>query len=201
MTLNIETLEEANQQAFMSSVREVAQIVNSVSGTRIAQWYAENGTTGMTGVSRVVNSLILEDLKDADWQVPWRYFELRSQQATFEAGKTFQGSTESLKVGLDVGSRHKQSSLAYLLRPTLLAESSSRENGVEYAGIIIAFTRATLEWGLWNTANSSFESLQGELELAGPIMSAPTCLIGVNPAPDLLVSKNLDYGGLDLELV
>jgi len=37
--------------------------------------------------------------------------------------------------------------------------------------------------------------------LAGPIMSAPTCLIGVNPAPDLLVSKNLDYGGLDLELV
>ena len=41
VTLNIETLEEANQQAFMSSVREVAQIVNSVSGTRIAQWYVE----------------------------------------------------------------------------------------------------------------------------------------------------------------
>ena len=201
LVLNAEDLENTNLQAFESAITEVTKIVNSISGERIIDWYSENGTKSMTGISRAVNSLILEDLEHAGWKVPWRYFDLPSQQATFEAGKTFREASYSLKVGLDFGSRHKQSSLAYLVRPTLLVKSLPEEAGLESAGIIIAFTRATLEWGLWNKANSSFESLSSELKLAAPIMSAATCLIGVDPARNLRVSKNLDYGGLDLELL
>ena len=201
VVLNIEQLTEANQRAFHSEIEEVTQLINAVSGPQIFDWYADNGTTGMTGLSRVVNTLILESLKEAGWEVPWRYFELSSQQATFEAGKQSKQQGSQLQVGLDFGSRHKQSSLAYLVRPTVLSQSSAGDLAAQSAGIIIAFTRATLEWGLWNMANSTFESLSSELALAAPVMTAATCLIGVDPARNLLVSKNLDYGGLDLELL
>jgi hypothetical protein len=200
MVLNIESLTEANQRAFRSEIEEVTKLIDSVSGTQILDWYANHGTKGMTGLSRVVNTLFLESLKEAGWEVPWRYFELSSQQATFEAGKQYKEQGSRLQVGLDFGSRHKQSSLAYLVRPTLLSRSSSGEVTIQSAGIIIAFTRATLEWGLWDKANSTFESLSSEIDLAAPVMTAATCLIGVDPARNLAVSKNLDYGGLDLEL-
>lgn len=196
----LEAIDTNHQGLLNLAIQEVTAIVNSVSGPRIADWYSENGTTSMTGISRVVNQLMLEDLKHAGWETPWRYFGLRSQQATFEAGKTFETSDASLRIGLDFGTRHKQSSLAYLVRPTLLHLNWPNKEKTRVAGIIIAFTQKTLDWGLWNKANSTFETLSAELELAAPIMSAPTCLIAVDPAPDLSVSKNLDYGGLDLEL-
>lgn len=199
--LNINRLTGVNQSAFGSEIEEVIQIIKSVSGPQILDWYNENGTTGMAGLSRVVNTLILEGLEEAGWEVPWRYFALSSQQATFEAGRQSKEKESHLQVGLDFGSRHKQSSLAYLIRPTLLSQSSADELGIESAGIIIAFTRATLEWGLWNMANSTFESLSSEIKLAAPVMTAATCLIGVDPARDIQVTKNLDYGGLDLELL
>ena len=197
---NLESLDKEHQQLLKLALREVIQIVNSVSGPRIVDWYSDNGTTAMTGISRAVNHLLLDDFKDAGWEVPWRYFELASQQATFEAGKTFDSSGASLRIGLDFGTRHKQSSLAYLVRPTVLALNSLHTGNVQSAGIIIAFTKETLEWGLWNSANSTFETLSAELKLAGPIMSAPTCIIGVDPSPELSISKNLDYGGLDFDL-
>ena len=195
-----ENLGREHQRLLGFAVQEVTDIVNAVSGPRIIDWYSENGTTSMTGISRVVNHLILQDLKDAGWEAPWRYFGLQSQQATFEAGKTFDSSEAALRIGLDFGTRHKQSSLAYLVRPTVLALHSPLDGNTRVAGIIIAFTQKTLDWGLWNMANSSFETLSAELELAAPIMSAPTCLIAVDPAPELSVRKDLDYGGLHLEL-
>jgi hypothetical protein len=196
----LERLGEEHQRLLGIAIEEVTDIANAVSGRRIVDWYSENGTTSMTGISRVVNSLMLQDLKDAGWEAPWRYFRLKSQQATFEAGKAFDSAEASLRIGLDFGTRHKQSSLAYLVRPTVLALNSPLDENTQVAGIIVAFTEKTLDWGLWNKANSSFETLSAELELAAPIMSAPTCLIAVDPAPGLSVRKDLDYGGLHLEL-
>lgn len=198
---NANLLKGGQLELFDAAISEVTSVIGKVSGVSIKEWYSEFGTTSMTGLSRVVNHLILEGLRGQRWELPWRYFDLASQQASFEAGKVFQAGNLELRVGLDFGSRHKQSSLAYLVRPSLLLGSNEKDSPPESAGILLAFTLETLSWGLWNSANSSFESLVAETQLAAPVMTATSCIIGIQPSADLKVSKNLDYGGLELELI
>lgn len=184
-----------------SALAEVSEIVSEVDGPSIKNWYLEKGTASMTGISKAVNHLILDGLIDRGWAAPLRFFDLRSQQATFEAGKTFSGGNREISIGLDLGSRHRQSSLAYLLRPTLANLQDGNQSEHVDAGFILAFTNETIEWGMWNKANSTYESLSSEYDLASPLVMAPTYLLGIDPSADLVVSKNLDYGTLSLDLV
>lgn len=175
---------------------EVLDLVSNIDGPAIRDYYLNRGTDRMKSVSTPVNRLILEGLKDLGWSLNWRFIDVNSQQATFEAAKEF-GET---RIGLDIGSRHAMSALGYFVRGT--AASSFADDGrLECGGsLLLSFTEKTISWGLWNKANSTFESLQAEARIATPLMQKPLWLIGIDPAPNLEIEARAS-GTLRLNII
>ena len=182
-----------------NAAREVTEVVRQIDGPTIKDFYLNRGTDRMKSVSAPVNKLILEGLSNRGWELNWRFIDVKSQQATFEAAKIFDDG-EGARIGLDIGSRHAMSALGFFVRAT--AASSSVPDGRSHCSgsILLAFTDKTVAWGLWNTGNSTFESLQGVATIAQPLMKKPLWLIGVDPAPGLQIESRAS-GTLRLNLV
>jgi hypothetical protein len=178
---------------------EVVDLLSKLDGATIKDYYLNRGTDRMKSVSTPVNKLILEGLQQRGWILNWRFIEVNSQQATFEAAKEF-GQWDGVRIAIDIGSRHAMSAFGYFVRGT--AASSSVDDGrLECGGnIVLAFTAKTIAWGLWNKANSSFESLQEEATIALPLMRKPLWLIGIDPTQDLKIQSRAS-GLLTLEVL
>jgi hypothetical protein len=186
---NLENATDSHQHATDRALREIVSIAQSVDAFEIVDYYQNRGTDKMKSISTPVNRLIIENLKLSGWETPWRYIAVNSQQATFEAAKEFVIGADRVRIGLDIGSRHRMSALGYFLRGEF-ADSSFGENRLScHAVVILSFTERTIQWGNWNPANSSFESLQREAEIAIPLMTKPLVLIGLDPPANLTVES------------
>ena len=200
LKINFEHMDEAQNECVDRGIQEVCEVLEGIRGANILDWYLSKGTASMKGLSRAVNDLILQGLEDRGWTIPWSFARISSQQANFDGGKVFVVDGHDFPVVLDIGSRHRQSSLAYLVRPSLAFSQRGGESRVSGGAILLAFTRKTTEWGMWNNANSTFELFLNEIALVQNLSNVPLCVIGVDPEPNLSVSKNLDYGGLNLDV-
>lgn len=181
------------------ATQEVLEVISTVDGPAIKDYYLNRGTDRMKSVSAPVNRLILEGLKARGWTLNWRFIGVNSQQATFEAARNA-GNDDETRIGLDIGSRHAMSALGYFVRGTA-ASSIVNDGRLNCSGsILLAFTAETIAWGLWNKANSTFESLQEEAKIALPLMKKPLWLVGINPARDLEIESRAS-GTLRLNLL
>ena len=177
-----------SQGAMERASQDIEKTVADIDGAAIKNFYLSRGTDKMRSVSAPVNKLLLEGLEGRGWELNWRFIPVQSQQATFEAAKDFSGSGGE-RIGLDIGSRHAMSALGFFVRGTAASSTEIDARSPCIGSFLLAFTDETISWGLWNKANSSFESLQEEAKIALPLITKPLWLVGINPTRDLEIES------------
>ena len=81
-----------NEALYRTGIEEFSTVFENITASRIQNYFEANGRESDKSISRFVNGLIIEELLALDWEKNWSFCpDVRSNHATFEASKKFQG--------------------------------------------------------------------------------------------------------------
>lgn len=181
-----------NKSRFTQGLAEIQNCIEGISADGLISWYRANGRESDKSVSKAVNALILQNLEEAGWELNWSFCPaVNSNHATFEASKDFNPSG-GLRFAMDVGSRHSNEALGYLVKGQLakkrMSDSSLRQVD---AHVLLAFTQQCLDWGKWNGAVYPYEKLISNVPLVKNSVNTPLWIIAIGEPRDLKISYSL----------
>jgi hypothetical protein len=177
---------------YNEGINDFRNCVENISSERIISWHKANGRESDKSLSKAINSILLQNLQESGWELNWSFCpSIKSNHATFVAAKEFE-SRKPIRFAMDVGSRHSNEALGYLVKGQLAKrrEGKFKIHQVD-AHIVLTFTQQCLEWGKWDTSVYSFEKLAQNLPLIESSITTPVWLIGVGAPRDLVVSHSL----------
>lgn len=181
-----------NLERYDEGLNEFRDCVESVSSDMIISWHRAKGRESDKSLSKAINAILVQNLQESGWELNWSFCpSVKTNHATFVASKEF-GSKKPIRFALDVGSRHSNEALGYLVKGQL-AKRQEGEVSIHQvdAHIVLTFTQSCLEWGKWDTSVYSFEKMAQNVPLIESSITTPVWLIGVGAPSDLIVTHSL----------
>lgn len=187
-----------NQKRFAGGLDEVRKSIEGANAEMLIAWYQANGREKDKSVSKAVNSVIMSNLEARGWQRDWSFCpSVSSNHSTFEAAKEVPAGG-GLRFALDVGSRHSNEALGYLVKGQLGAKSRGNELLKIDAHILLTYTDECLKWGGWHSSIYSHQKLLDNLPLMRHMIEVPIWVFAIDPPKNLSIGRSI-AGTLKLE--
>ena len=187
-----------SRKRFDNGLDEVRKSIEGASAERLIAWYQAYGRETDKSVSKAVNAVIMANLEERGWERDWSFCpSVSSNHSTFEAAKEFPIGA-GVRFALDVGSRHSNEALGYLVKGQLGAKSRGTELLSVDAHVLLTYTDECLKWGGWHSSVYPHHKLLENLPLVRHMVDVPVWVFAIDAPKNLKIGRTL-AGTLKLE--